>query len=140
MPTVTVTFFHTPYFQITHLLTLSKLSLTWFGPNKSKLSGSIFNRCQLSQWLLSRQHFLGTFVRIINIWPNLDQTCWSQIFGPTFCWIQNFVIWTHNYLGPKILFGINILNPKIILDPNFLITKFLCTQISLDLIGWFFMI
>ena len=41
--------------------------------------------------------------------------------------LGNKIIWTHNYLGPTILFGINILNPKIILDPklNFYTNSFL---------------
>ena len=87
---------------------ISQLILTLFWPNfkgRFLVLLTIFNRCQLSRWHLSRQHLSWQHLSISEI----SQLLLTKFFGS-------------NYLGALII------GPKFFLDLNFVSTKFFLTQ------------
>ena len=70
---------------------------------------------------------LVTFVHISNIWPNFNQTFWTQFLDHHFVrpkLLGSKIIWTQNHLGPRILLGSYIFRPKLFWIQNFILTQF----------------
>ena len=70
---------------------------------------------------------LVTFVHISNIWPNSNQTFWTQFLGG-----QNYL--DHHFVRPKLLgskiiiLGSNIFGPKLFWIRTFSLTQIFLTQ------------
>ena len=100
---------------------ICQLLLTRFWPNLSQLSGTIFNRCQLSQWHLLRQHLNWRHLSISAISQLLWNQFWPKVgFLSYFCPLDFGLVW-----ASLVLYGfiVNFLGPTFF-EPNFLGTQF----------------
>ena len=108
---------------------------------------------------------LVTFVHISNIWPNFNQTFWTEFLRVKINFDPHFVrhkllgsksIWIQNDLEPRILLGSNIFLPNLFWIQNLISTQFFYPKLVgsktfwthnlfgdkffFDLSAWFFMI
>ena len=116
---------------------ISQLLLTRFWPNfKGSVPETIFNRCQLSRWHLSKQHMSWWHLSISVISQLILPQFWPKALYPNFSWGLNFVrhlfldqtsfdpntFWTQKCIGPNYfrrnIFCTHFL-PLIFLDLNF---------------------